>query len=97
MCDSPLIIGMQSKSRGQILRVAATLHVLFHMDTPNAIPNEISEDALKAAVDFVDVCTQHVSYISGRGVISDAIEELQDVQKGIVCMLCVAYHTYSLS
>jgi pyruvate/oxaloacetate carboxyltransferase len=73
---------MLSKSRGQILRVAATLHVLFHMDTPSDIPNEISEDALKAAVDFVDVCTQHVAHIAGRGLISEAVKELQDVQKG---------------
>ena len=50
--------------------MAATLHVLFHMDTPNDIPNEVSEDALKAAIDFVDVCTQHVAYIAGRGLIS---------------------------
>ena len=27
-------VGMLSKSRGQILRVAAVLHVLFHLDTP---------------------------------------------------------------
>lgn len=84
---------MLSKSRGQILRVAATLHVLFHMDTPTSIPDEISEDALKAAVDFVDVCNQHVGYISGRGVISDAIKELQDVQKGM-CGQILFPHTW---
>ncbi len=68
-----------AKSRGQILWVAATLHVLFHMDT---IPNEISTDALKAAIEFVEVCNQHVAYIAGRGrIIADAIKQLQDVQK----------------
>ena len=31
--------GMLSKSKEQILRVAATLHVLFHIDTPSDHPN----------------------------------------------------------
>jgi len=29
--------GMLSKSKGQILRVAVAMHVLFYMETPNAI------------------------------------------------------------
>lgn len=48
-------IGMLSKSRGQILRVAATLHMLFNMDKPNDIPEEIGEIALLAAEDYVGV------------------------------------------
>lgn len=30
--------GMLSKSKGEILRVAAVLHVLFHIDMPLSIP-----------------------------------------------------------
>ena len=74
---------MLSKSRGQILRVAATLHVLFHMDTPQAIPQEISCEALKSAKNFVEVCNQHVAHLAGRGIISEAIEGLQKFRKGI--------------
>lgn len=61
-----LYAGMLSKSKGQILRVAATLHVLFHIDTPLAIPPVIGENAVKAAIDFVDVvdaCIQQVSLL----------------------------------
>lgn len=73
---------MLSKSRGQILRVAATLHVLFHMDTPQQIPQEISDEALLSAKNFVEVCNQHVAFLAGRGVISEAIEGLVKFQKG---------------
>ena len=77
------ISGMLSKSRGQILRVAAVLHVLFHIDTPQAIPKDISENALQAALDFVEVCNQHAAFLAGKGLISDAIEALQDLQNGM--------------
>ena len=50
---------MLSKSRGQILRMAATMHVLFHWETPGEIPSTISSEALKAAQSFVEHCTQH--------------------------------------
>ena len=78
---------MLSKSRGQILRVAATLHVLFNMDTPQAIPEEISLEALKSAKNFVEVCNQHVAFLAGRGNISEAIESLQKFQKGMQVFL----------
>ena len=74
---------MLSKSRGQILRVAAVLHVLFHFNNPHCIPPEISEQALKAALDFVEVANQHVAYLAGKGVITDAIEALVELQKGL--------------
>ena len=54
---------MLSKSRGRILRVAATMHVLFHLETPLAISVIISEIALKAAQEFVEVCNQHVPFL----------------------------------
>lgn len=76
------ILGMLSKSRGQILRVAATLHVLFNMHVPQVIPQVITEESLKAATNFVETCNQHLAYLSGRGLISDAIETLQELQKG---------------
>ena len=40
------------------------------MDTPTSIPAEISTETLKAAKNFIEVCTQHVAYIAGRGLIS---------------------------
>ena len=72
------IIGMLSKSKGQILRVSAVLHVLFHIDTPHNIPETISEDAMKAADNFVDLCLQHAAYLAGRNTISEALDNIQE-------------------
>ena len=68
---------MLSKSKGQILRVAATLHVLFHRDTPLNVPENISEEAVKVAVSFDDLCLQHIAYMAGRGDNSEAIQALE--------------------
>ena len=72
--------GMLSKSRGQILRVAATMHVLFHLDTPLSIPSTISDETLK---EFVEMSNQHAAFLAGRGHITEAIEMIQGLNKGI--------------
>ena len=69
-------IGMLSKSKGQIIRVAATLHVLFNIETPLAIPTVISDAAIKAARNLVDVCIQHTAFLAGRG------ETVQEMMMG---------------
>lgn len=74
---------MLSKSKGQILRVAAVMHVLFSLDdehpldddTPQDIPPEISKKALDAAENFVSVCLKHTAYMAGRGGLTDAIKQ----------------------
>ena len=68
---------MLSKSKGLILRVAGVLHVLFKLDTPDDIPDTISEQAIVAVQDFVDVCCQHTAFVAGRGDIQEAIQQLQ--------------------
>jgi hypothetical protein len=68
---------MLSKSKGLILRVAGVLHVLFQLDTPDDIPDTISELAIVVAQDFVDVCCQHTAFVAGRGDIQEAIQHLQ--------------------
>ena len=70
---------MLSKSKGQILRVAAVLHVLFQIDSTTAEEEVIPEDtislkALKAAIDFTSTSIQHAAYIAGRTVISTEVE-----------------------
>ena len=78
------IIGMLSKSKGQILRVSAVLHILFHICLPDAtdheesndessnpISNIISDEALSAAIDFVETSIQHAAYIAGKGEITN--------------------------
>ena len=70
-------IGMLSKSKGQVLRVAATLHVLFHRNTPLNIPDVISAEAIHAATDFVELCLQHAAFLAGRGDIQEAIQSFK--------------------
>ena len=72
-----------SKSRGQILRVAATMHVLFHLDTPLSISTTISVEVLKAAQDFVETSNQHVAYLAGRGDIAEAVDMFQELKEGL--------------
>lgn len=71
-----LFLGMLSKSKGQILRIATTLHVLFNVETPLNIPDVISEKAIKAAINMVDVCLQHAAFLAGRGDIDDTIQKM---------------------
>ena len=73
---------MLSKSKGQILRVAAVLHALFNVDNPGNIPEVLSEDAMIAANNFVSVCLQHAALISGRGLLEEAIK-LAESRKSI--------------
>ena len=67
---------MLSKAKGQILHVAASLHVLSNINTPLTIPQEISDDAIKAAVDLVDVRIQHAAFLAGRGNVDETIQGL---------------------
>ena len=61
---------MLSKSKGQTLRVAASLHVLFQLGI-------ISEEAVSAAINFVQLCCQQTAYMAGRG---DIMEEVQTIK-----------------
>lgn len=61
---------MLSKSTGQILRVSVALHVLFHMENEDPLPDTVSQAAIEAAINFVEVCCQQTAYIAGQGVTS---------------------------
>jgi len=69
---------MLSKSRGQILRVSATFHVLFHLEIPQPISHAISNEVLEAALDFIEVCCQDASFMAGKGSIEDSVQAIQD-------------------
>ena len=85
------LVGMLSKSKGQILRVAATMHVLFHWEEPQNIPNEISDKALIASINFVDVCIQHAAYLAGRGEIQEAIDSFEKILSGTSTYSLILY------
>lgn len=62
---------------GQVLRVAAVLHTLFSLENKNmSVPDEVSDAALKAAVDFVSISCQQTVYVAGRGQIDEEIERI---------------------
>lgn len=68
---------MLGKSSGLTLRVAAVMHVAFHLKSPHDIPKQISQQALEAALDFVDVCCKHAAFMAGREEMVDLIQQLQ--------------------
>ena len=69
---------MLSKSRGQVLRLATVLHMLFSIDSPNEDLDEtISENALKAAVNIMKLATQQTAYIAGKGELTEELEKFK--------------------
>ena len=76
LISTSICIGLLSKSKGQIIRIAATLHVLFNIETPLAIPTVISDAAIKAAINLVDVCIQHAAFLAGRGDVEETVQEM---------------------
>ena len=68
--------GMLSKSKMQILRIGAVIHVLFHYDKPHTVPSTISSNAIKASIKFVDTCIQHVLYVLGRKDVKEEVDEI---------------------
>lgn len=49
-------------------------------DIPLGLSKIVSKKAMKAAIDFVQVCCQHTAHIAGRGNIT---EELAQIEKGM--------------
>ncbi len=69
---------MLSKSKGVILRVAASFHVLFGMVSPEKdIGGTITDEAVLAAIGFVELCCQQTAFMAGRGQISEDIEMIR--------------------
>ena len=81
---------MLSKSKGQVLRVAASLHVLFQLEADEehgddfviTVENdtEITEGAIKASINFVTMCCQQTAFIAGRG------EEIKIIKASMTIM-----------
>lgn len=65
---------MLSKSKGQILRFTGCLHCMFLVDeiqdaeSPEKyeIPSVVTDAAVRAAINFVETCTNHTLYLCGR-------------------------------
>ena len=66
--------GMLSKSRGQVLRIATILHMLFSIEKPDdTLSNEVSEVAVQAAVNFIKTACQQTAFIAGKGIIDEKV------------------------
>ena len=71
-------IGMLSKSRGHVLRIATVLHLLFHLDDAHhQLDVVVSEEAVRAAVNFIQVASQHTAFIAGRGLLNEELEKFK--------------------
>ena len=70
--------GMLSKSRGQVLRLAAVNHVLFSLGSDGPQDDVVSENAIKAAIDFIHTACQQAAYIAGRGGLEEEILRFKD-------------------
>ena len=75
---------MLGKSKGQVLRIGAALHVLFGMfSQPDEGGQEaqhsddIMENAVVAAINFTDLCLQQTAFMAGRGNIREDIENIK--------------------
>lgn len=68
---------MLSKSRGQVLRLAAVLHLLFSVGSDAPTSDVISDPAIKAAINFIGVSCQQTAFISGRGIIEEDIQKFK--------------------
>lgn len=70
---------MLSKSKGQVLRVAAALHFLFNVNSPTSqVSDEISEEAILASINFVALCCQQTAFMAGRGSITEEIQLIKE-------------------
>ena len=91
------LIGMLSKSMGQILRVSAALHVLFNIDGAEELSETISEMVVDTAVDFVEVCCQHAAYITGRGNLDEEVNFMETGEHCKFTMFIIHYIIYCFS
>ena len=66
---------------GQIIHVSAAMHILFHLDSTEPLPDVITDSAIMAAINFVEICCQHTAYITGHGKIDEELEILESDSK----------------
>ena len=69
--------GMLSKSKGQVLRLSTVLHLLFHYKKEDQLLDLVSEAAIKAAIDFVQVSCQQTAIIAGKGSLDEFVKKCQ--------------------
>ena len=86
LCGHDLVTGILSKPKGQALHVAAVMNALFSLDDKYKLKALIDEDAVKAAIDFVQVCGDHASFLSGRQRLAEVVAAM-DTSKPDACSM----------
>ena len=86
---------MLSKSRSHVLRLSAVLHVLFNHSNDGHIPEIVSEEAIRAAINFVQLSCEQTAIISGRGGIRDMILKCQTGKYNCLADSSISTYTWS--
>ena len=78
---------MLSKSRSQALRLAPVMHLLFHFGEEGNLSDDVSDAAMKAAINFAIVSCEQTAMITGKGSMEEVIQRCQSGE------LLVYFHT----
>ena len=88
---------LSSKSRGQVLRAAAVLHTLFSVKNDyKEVNDEVSEEEINAAVNFVHTACQQTAYVAGRGSIKEETERLNHSGINVASLYVCTYFMPSI-
>ena len=72
---------MLSKSRGQVLHDIFFIFLydtMVFLDEPQDIPEEITKNSIKAAINIVKLSYQQAAFIAGRNNLDDDIKTSQE-------------------
>ena len=69
--------GMLSKSRSQTLQLALVMHLLFHFGEQGSLSDDVSDAAMKAAINFAKVSCKQTAMIIGKGSVKEVIQRCQ--------------------
>ncbi len=87
-----LLTGVLSKSKGQILRLSAVFNALFSLDPNYSLSDILSDKAIAAAVNFVELCNEHIAIMGGRANVTDPLS-----RKYILSLCVCLFHAPSLT
>ena len=80
-----LLTGLLSKSKGQILQLAAVFNALYSLDPSHLLNTKLSSLSVKAAINFVQVCNEHTAIMGGRKNITTALSLITFKPKSAYC------------
>ena len=86
---------MLSKSRGQVLRLSAVIHMLFNLGSDEPQDDIVSENAVKAAIDLVHTGCQQAANTAGQSSLEEEILRFKD-GNGQKCIICTHKQTLML-